>query len=358
LKEAFFTKHIEDLRISLRNNTMGKTFFSIITPVYNIEHLIAGTIQSVLDQTFGDWEMICVDDGSPDKAGLICDEYAKKDSRIKVIHKKNAGLAAARNSGIRVATGTYFIILEGSDLFFDSNTLQHIHDDLRSYPVDIYFGLLQDKMEKTGEITNVQADYSVNGLWDKGGVSLVCHLYDNNDILALSSPVNKVFRRNFVIENDLWFYEGIYHDDDEWIPRAIAHTTQTYFTNRIIYNALNWDGCFGGNVSEKGLTKKAVDKMLIAEHCCKYFANHFPEEKELLRKINTYFSRMYIDGITALNRVKNTDLRRDISRAAYKHSIVFRYMRNSESNNLRLVSYLSKIIGLPMTFRIIQLRYK
>lgn len=337
---------------------MGKPFISIITPVYNIEHLIANTFKSVLSQTFDDWEMICIDDGSPDKAGVICDKYAANDSRIRVIHKKNAGLAAARNSGIRVAKGKYFIILEGSDLFYDENTLKNIFEELQSNPVDIYFGLLQDKMEKTGEITSVQAKYSVIGSWDKDGPSLVCHLYDNNDILALSSPVNKLFRRDFVIENDLWFYEGIYHDDDEWIPRAIAHSTKTFFTNRIIYNALNWDGCFGGNVSEKGLTKKAVDKMLIADRCCKYFATHFSDNKALLRKMNTYYARMYIDGITALNHVRSIELRRDIRTAAYRYNSVFRYMQNSESNNLGIISILSKILGLTMTFRILQLRYK
>lgn len=337
---------------------MHTPFFSIITPVYNIEHLISATFDSALSQTFQDWEMICVDDGSPDNAGKICDQYASQDSRIKVIHKKNAGLAAARNTGIKAATGKYFIILEGSDLFFDENTLKDIHDDLVKNHVDIYFGLLQDMMEKSGEITNVQAKYCVNGLWSDGGVSLVCRLYDNNDILALSSPVNKVFRREYVLENNLWFYEGIYHDDDEWIPRAIAHTKTTFFTNRVIYNALTWDGCFGGNVSEKGLTKKAVDKMLIAEHCCEYFAENFSEQPEFLRKMNTYYSRMYIDGLSVCSRLKDVELKNKVQSSAYAHRNLFKYMRLTESKNLRIMSSLSKLIGLQMTCRLFQLRYK
>lgn len=335
---------------------MRNPFFSIITPVYNIERLIDSTFQSVLEQTFEDWEMICVDDGSPDNAGVICDGYAQRDARIKVIHKKNAGLAAARNTGIRNSSGEYFIILEGSDSFFDKKTLSDIYHDLLSNPVDMYFGLLQDKMENTGEVTNVQADYSVCGLWNKRGVKLVCHLYDNNDVLALSSPVNKIVRRTFLYDNDLWFYEGIYHDDDEWLPRAIAHTDKTYFTNRVIYNALTWDGCFGGNVSEKGLTKKAVDKMLIAEHCCEYFAMHFPEEAELLRKMNTYYVRMYNDGILNYFLVKDKLLQNQIYQAAKEHRGIFKFFSSTDSRNLKILGLIYHTLGLNTVFKVLKLR--
>ena len=88
---------------------MKTPFFSLITPVYNIERLLEKTIQSALEQSFADWEMILVDDGSPDDAGKICDRYAKKDSRISVIHKENEGLGPTRNVGIEKATGEWII---------------------------------------------------------------------------------------------------------------------------------------------------------------------------------------------------------------------------------------------------------
>ena len=73
---------------------------SVIVPVYNVEKYLSRCIDSILNQTFRDFELILVDDGSPDKSGEICDEYAKKDDRIKVIHKKNGGVSIARNTGI------------------------------------------------------------------------------------------------------------------------------------------------------------------------------------------------------------------------------------------------------------------
>ena len=89
--------------------------FSVIVPIYNIEKYIRRCIDSVLLQSFTDFELILVDDGSPDRCGAICDEYAKKDGRIKVIHKENGGLVSARQAGIKVASGDYIFHLDGDD---------------------------------------------------------------------------------------------------------------------------------------------------------------------------------------------------------------------------------------------------
>lgn len=337
---------------------MNQPFLSLITPVYNIERLISKTIESALSQTFTDWEMILVDDGSPDNAGKICDDYKEKDSRIKVIHKANAGLAAARNTGIKECSGKYFLIFEGSDLLYDENTLQNICSYLKDNEVDIYFARLQDMMEKGWEVTNVQAPYCVEGLYEQGGQKLFETLYDHEDVLALSSPVNKIFRTDFVKGNELWFYEGLYHDDDEWLPRTISLSGKSYFTNDVIYNALTWDGCFGGNVSEKGLTKKACDKMLIAEHCCKDIDERFPEKNTpFKKKYYEYYVRMYIDGITALNVVKDNAYRKQIEESIKNHRDVMGYAKKCESRNLRLLGSIIPFIGIGEATKLVQRRY-
>lgn len=89
--------------------------FSVIVPIYNVQKYLNRCIDSVLAQTFADYELILVDDGSPDECPAICDEYAAKDTRIQVIHKQNGGLVSARQAGIRVATGEYVIHLDGDD---------------------------------------------------------------------------------------------------------------------------------------------------------------------------------------------------------------------------------------------------
>ncbi len=93
----------------------GKSKISIIVPCYKVEKYLPNCIESVINQTYDNWELILVDDGSPDGSGRIADEYAKRDERIKVIHKANAGVAAARNSGVDIAEGEYATFLDSDD---------------------------------------------------------------------------------------------------------------------------------------------------------------------------------------------------------------------------------------------------
>ena len=88
---------------------------SVIVPVYNVESYLKRCINSILCQTYRDFEIILVDDGSNDKSGKICDEYVKEDNRVRVIHKKNGGLSTARNAGIDAAKGTYLFFVDSDD---------------------------------------------------------------------------------------------------------------------------------------------------------------------------------------------------------------------------------------------------
>ena len=88
---------------------------SIIIPIYNVEKYLKCCLDSILVQTFQDWEAIFVDDGSKDSSGIICDEYAAKDARVRVIHKENGGLSSARNAGLAIASGDWIMHLDGDD---------------------------------------------------------------------------------------------------------------------------------------------------------------------------------------------------------------------------------------------------
>ena len=95
---------------------MENPIISIIVPIYNVEEYLPKCIDSILNQTYKELEVILVDDGSPDSCGKICDRYAKKDERVKVIHQKNGGLSAARNSGLDCANGEYIGFVDSDDL--------------------------------------------------------------------------------------------------------------------------------------------------------------------------------------------------------------------------------------------------
>lgn len=112
--------------------------FSVIVPVYNVEKYIRKCVDSILAQTFTDFEVILVDDGSPDSCPQICDEYGEKDKRVRVIHKPNGGLVSARNAGILSAKGDYITYVDSDD-WIKPNLLQFVHDRIAesSAPVDM-----------------------------------------------------------------------------------------------------------------------------------------------------------------------------------------------------------------------------
>lgn len=111
---------------------------SIIVPIYNVEQYLDKCIQSILNQTLRDIEIILVDDGSPDSCPKMCDEYAKKDNRIKVIHKKNAGLGFARNSGLEIATGEYVAFVDSDD-FIDTTMYEHLYNEAQNKHLDTVY---------------------------------------------------------------------------------------------------------------------------------------------------------------------------------------------------------------------------
>ena len=106
--------------------------FSLILPVYNVELYLKECIVSILKQTYTDYELILVDDGSTDGSGAICDEYAEKEKQIKVIHKANGGSSDARNAGIETAQGEYIIYLDSDDYIISDRFLEKLSEKLKT----------------------------------------------------------------------------------------------------------------------------------------------------------------------------------------------------------------------------------
>ena len=115
---------------------MENKLISIIVPVYNVEEYLKQCLDSILEQTFSDYEVILVNDGSTDNSGLICQEYAEKDSRIRYFEKENGGLSDARNYGIEQAQGEYLTFVDSDD-FLDKMHLNVLYTALVSNNVDI-----------------------------------------------------------------------------------------------------------------------------------------------------------------------------------------------------------------------------
>jgi len=142
-------------------------FFTVIVPVYKVEKYLCASIESVLNQTFSDFELILVDDGSPDNCPQICEEYAKKDSRIKVIHKPNGGLASARRAGIKEAQGEYVFNLDSDDLI-ENDTLECAYKIINDTECEIVS--FSYRWVKNGKTVNITNDCLDEGLYTEENI--------------------------------------------------------------------------------------------------------------------------------------------------------------------------------------------
>ena len=188
---------------------MNNCKISVIVPLYNVEKYAKRCIESVLTQTFNDYELILVDDGSNDNTGKICDQYAAKDSRIKVIHKKNGGVSSARNEGLDAAQGEWITFLDADD-WIEPNFFQIINNDSidsidwifaqwrtvwdNGLPSEIYDHKTELELKNWNDIKNI---------WDKMANVDICRC-----------PWGKFFRRSIIEENKLRFDNTLKYGED------------------------------------------------------------------------------------------------------------------------------------------------
>ena len=193
---------------------------SMIVPVYQVEKYIAQCIESVLNQTFQNFELILVDDGSKDQSGIICDSYAAKDDRIIVLHTKNRGAAAARNTGLDHASGRYITFLDGDD-YLAENMIARLYEVIEHSEYDMvvcdFFNLLPD--EKDNFIVHLQ-ERTVNGR------DVLEHLKNEKNYGVWTIVWNKIYKRE-ILEN-LRFPEGKYFEDEFFSNQLYINCNQIH----------------------------------------------------------------------------------------------------------------------------------
>ena len=243
--------------------------FSIIVPVYNVEKYIEKCLDSIINQTFQDIEIILVDDGSPDKSPRICDDYAQRDLRIKVIHKKNGGLSDARNAGLEIACGEYV-------LFVDS-------DDYISY----------DTCEKFAPFAQKGYDILIGDALVEGGICPLDHIsptekelsgleYLKESLLARKAPMAawlNVFKRDFLVRNGLAFKCGILHEDEQFTPRAFLCAKSIMVTGIEFYHYVLRENSI---TTKKDKRKNASD---LYSTCCELEKTYNDIEDSVLRDL-------------------------------------------------------------------------
>ncbi len=175
---------------------------SIITPVYKVEDYLRKCLDSILDQSFKDFELIIVDDGSPDLCGQIADEYAHNDNRVKVIHKENGGAPSARNAGIKVATGD-FLYFPDSDDWIEPNYLQTLYDKAVSTGAQMVISGYTLEYLEDGKIESYSVSEKDQNYDSQELLRANLHKYFDNMMMAV--PWNKLYEAEYIHSHNLFF---------------------------------------------------------------------------------------------------------------------------------------------------------
>ena len=236
-------------------------FFSVIIPVYNVEKYIQVCLNSVLGQTFSDWEAICVNDGSTDGSIAILEENAAKDKRMKVINQPNSGTATARNTGLRAAQGDYIFFLDSDD-WLEPDSLQilanRLHgEDILCFSGKRYFESTQDYHP---------ADILPEKTYERG-----VDYYNENALLrrdfAFVCVVLRVYNRDFLMRNGMFFDDDISDEDNLWVPITLYHAKTVSVIPDVLYIYRIREG---SKMQEASLNRK-MDMLNVANRLAAFF---------------------------------------------------------------------------------------
>lgn len=321
---------------------MEKNKVSIIVAVYKSEKFLSKLISSIINQTYRNLEVILVDDGSPDNSGKICDDFAKIDNRIRVIHKKNGGACEARNFGLKECTGDYISIIDGDDwlakdyveylmkLIIDTNSEMSMTDSIFTTRDQI-----QVKKDEIKKITPEEAATSIIYPWIPIG------------------PWNKMYKRSLIVDNNIsfsvpWSGEGLYFS-----VMAAQYAKSVGLGHRKVYN-------YRLNNMESGLTNYNLTMGTNALQNIKYIGNNLVIKTERLQNaVNWHIWKNYnfvLKLIIATNSKKqNKDLYLECKKNIFKR--MFGIVMKSEMNFKSKIKIIIQSV-FPATFAIYELEYE
>ncbi len=234
---------------------------SIVVPIYKVEQYLPKCVDSLLNQDLShdEYEIILVEDGSPDRCGMICDDYAARFDNIKVVHRKNGGLSAARNSGIEIAQGEYIQFVDSDD-YLEPNVLKTLADKMTSDNLDVLRFNYQNVNEQYEKIEpNKNPKRWVNYSSD------VCdgQTFLNERLGPACYACQFLIRRELL--HDCRFKEGIYFEDVEWTPRMLLEAKRIVSTDLMVYNYLVREGSITQSVDVKKRRKLLDDKITLID---------------------------------------------------------------------------------------------
>lgn len=291
---------------------------SIIVPVYNVEKYLHKCINSILNQTFKEFELILVDDGSTDKSAQICDEYKRKDSRIKVIHKKNGGLSDARNMGLESAVSEYIAFIDSDD-FIHPQMFEILYNISLKYDSDI--SMCDFKRVYENDIYKLRK-YKTNNQEVLVYTSLEAlnQLYSENTVKFVAAW-NKLYKRNIFI--NLKYKNNKIHEDEFIIHELLYRSKKIVYTPVPLYYYLQREG----SIMKSKFNVKRLDGLDAYRERIKFFKKI--DEKILFEKAIFVYSREFFLYYYKLkNEVSDSD--KYLKKIKKDYTSLFRYIMKNQ----------------------------
>lgn len=317
----------------------NQVFFSIIVPVYKVEPYLQKCVDSVLGQTFRDFELILVDDGSPDGCPQLCDAYAQKDNRVVVIHKKNGGASTARNKGMENARGEYISFLDADDFWLRDTVLEEIHTSLQKNSVDILILKMIRYYQATDSFstkanTFSESDFSSESYESRLRDLIVAQAYRAN-------PWNKVFRRALTEEMDLKFTEGVIAEDVDWAARLALAAKSINILPDVVH-AYRYDR--PGSVTSTLTLRNLVDTKGNIERCIHYL-DGLSVTEEFKYAYFSYVAYRYVIWMAESAKLKDP-AKKTLVREMKHYTWLLDY---DGMKRVKMVKKTNKILGYRMT---------
>lgn len=313
---------------------MNVYMFSVIIPVYNVEKYLSKCIDSILSQTFTNYEIILIDDGSTDGSHSICERYKKKyNGKIKLITKKNGGLSSARNCGINHASGEYIVFVDSDDYWCDDTALKDISKIINiSSPDVIVFPFKKsypDGNFKLAYSRDLCSKFNSNSCINK----LKKDLIESN--LYRACAWNKIVKHNIIKEHKMCFLDGVLSEDMDWCGNLLIYSNRIVFYNNPLYV---YRQARKGSITSGKNSKLIDDKIYM---CKKGYEQALELEESNKNLLMSYYAYEYCVLIGVSAGANNNQL--------YKMRELKPILRFDMNNKVKKVNKVLNIFGFSIT---------
>lgn len=323
-------------------------YFSFIIPVYNVEKYLERCIDSILNQSYENFEIILINDGSTDNSGIICDQYASLDSRIVVFHSENKGLSEARNKGIELSQGKYIIFLDSDD-YWISDKLGDIAEICSKDDLDVVVYNYEIYDESIGKVVTEKAiDFKNETSKVMNGENYLNNVLNQNPLYGWYAWFY-VIRKDMLIKSKLIFKTNIKYEDMDLMYKVILAAKKiSVIDESILRYIVERVGSITYNINIH--TEK--DKLYVVKNNIKCIENLNINE-ELRRKLTNNMSCSYYSSLILCNRIKNREERKELLAELKSSMWVCKHTTNKAQ---KIIYHITKIVGVNIMSKILYIR--